>query len=417
MGIKSLIYLVTALVISVVILDIKSDIHKKRTYDEDYSKVLNIKYGLLSLDEWKDKAYIVLRQNINEFNFNNSDKQTLKSQIEELLYTLLDEVKEVVEESSTLNGAIPSEVANFLRSLVIDFGVIENNIPDFADSIMAELNDPRNQNQVKSIINTKLRSILELDVPRTDLEFRSFYFELYNCTSYLECGEEIKNKLKPIEESIECKKKILYGCAALLIFIALFPQRKVDLGDIVPLTMASIGLLYAGIYYPMISVDARVSEFDFKLLGMNVEFGEQVIFYQSKSILEVVGLLISESNIDSVFVGFLILFFSVLFPISKMLLSLVFYFNRKSRVIFYIVTKLSKWSMADVFVVAIFMSFIGLRSLVKSQVLSIESGNPFIDIVATDNTSLEIGFVCFTFYCLISILMSAKIGKLPKHFS
>lgn len=414
---KSILYLLIAVIVSFIVLDVKNDVESKKIYNEDYSKVLNIKYGLLSLDEWKVKAYVVLTHNINEFNFNSSDKKTLKRQIENLLRDLLEKVRSVVEDKSTLGGIIPPKVASFLRRIVIDFEDIKNEIPDFADSVMAQLNDPRNQKNVKGIINEKLYSILQLGEPRTDTEFRAFYFELYDCDSYSECGQEIQRRIQPIEERIDFKKKILYGCAVLLILIALFPQNKIGLGDIVSLIMAGLSFLYAGIYYPMISVDARVSEFDFKLVGMNIEFGEQVIFYQSKSILEVVELLIADSSLDTMLVGFLILFFSVVFPLSKMLLSLFYYFNRKSKIVLYIITKLSKWSMADVFVVAIFMAFIGLRSLVKSQLLSIESGNPFIDIVATDNTSMELGLTCFTFYCLISIVMSIKIEKLPREFN
>jgi hypothetical protein len=50
----------------------------------------------------------------------------------------------------------------------------------------------------------------------------------------------------------------------------------------------------------MLEIDARISELQFKLMGEQVSFEEQMIFYQSKSILDVVTLLLQSKPIDAI---------------------------------------------------------------------------------------------------------------------
>ena len=61
--------------------------------------------------------------------------------------------------------------------------------------------------------------------------------------------------------------------------------------------------------------------------------------------------------------------------------------------------------MADVFVVAIIMGFVGLRGIISSQMEEIGTENPFIDLIATDYTSLNVGFTLFLLFCLCSLLL------------
>ena len=71
----------------------------------------------------------------------------------------------------------------------------------------------------------------------------------------------------------------------------------------------------------MIEIDARISEMSFSFLNESVVFKDQVLFYKSKSIYEVVTLMLSQHKFDLIAVGTLIFLFSVLFPISKLISS------------------------------------------------------------------------------------------------
>jgi uncharacterized paraquat-inducible protein A len=73
------------------------------------------------------------------------------------------------------------------------------------------------------------------------------------------------------------------------------------------------------------------------------------------------------------------------------------------------VFKTGKWSMADVMVVAIFMSYIGFSGILTEQLGQLEGLTNKIDILTTNKSSLQIGFFLFTSFVILSLLVSQKL--------
>lgn len=122
--------------------------------------------------------------------------------------------------------------------------------------------------------------------------------------------------------------------------------------------------------------------------------GRVIIQDSAKSILGASETLWSEGNR---LVAALILFFSVIVPALKALLLLLSYgFQRFSagKVAAKISGALSKWSMADVFVMALIVSFLAIKASAGSSAL-VETSITF-----------ESGFYYFLGYCLLSIAAS-----------
>lgn len=69
----------------------------------------------------------------------------------------------------------------------------------------------------------------------------------------------------------------------------------------------------------MIEIDTRFQQVNFSLIGEQIIFNDLVIFFQSKSILQVTDILFGTGKVDSFFVGLLILVFSMVFPIAKLI--------------------------------------------------------------------------------------------------
>jgi len=170
--------------------------------------------------------------------------------------------------------------------------------------------------------------------------------------------------------------------------------------------------LRAGLLLPMIEIDARIEDMSFTLFGEPVDFSDQVLYYKSKSILDVVHLMIFQRKWDIRLVGFLVLMFSVLFPVFKLCSSLIYMtFERakSSRFVRFMVFRTGKWSMADVMVVAIFMSYIGFSGILTEQLKQLENLSEDLDIVTTNNSSLQLGFYLFTSFVLLSLLVTHKL--------
>ena len=164
----------------------------------------------------------------------------------------------------------------------------------------------------------------------------------------------------------------------------------------------------------MMEVEAQIQELKFLLLGRPVEFYNEVFYYQSKSVLDVVAILMAKREIDMVLVGVLIMTFSVIFPALKLLSSLLYIYmprSRSSTVLTFFALKSSKWSMADVMVIAIFMAYIGFNGMISSQMELITQGavSTGADVLTTQGTSLQVGFFMFLAFCLASLFTASLI--------
>ena len=169
-------------------------------------------------------------------------------------------------------------------------------------------------------------------------------------------------------------------------------------------------LLLVGLTTAMIDIDARINSLNFQLLGETVSFKNQVIFFQSKSILDVVRILLSTGKYDSIFVGILILAFSIVFPIAKLLSTGISLLSQrkwaKNKLVHYFAFQSGKWSMADVTVVAIFMAYIGFNGILQSQMGYLNVHSDAFTSIATNQTSLQPGYIIFVTFVLFGLALS-----------
>lgn len=173
-------------------------------------------------------------------------------------------------------------------------------------------------------------------------------------------------------------------------------------------------MLVLGVTLPMMDIDARLNAFSMELFDEQITFDEQIMYFQSKSILDVTETLIKGQGIDLKIVGVLIFLFSIVFPFFKLVLSTSFMYIKKlqhNKWVQMIIFNLGKWSMADVFVVAMFMAYIGFYGLITSQLTEISSNQTGYAVETLNYSKLSPGALFFTSYCLLSILASLILNK------
>ncbi|WP_317172408.1 paraquat-inducible protein A, partial [Salinimicrobium oceani] len=77
--------------------------------------------------------------------------------------------------------------------------------------------------------------------------------------------------------------------------------------------------------------------------------------------------------------GILILVFSILFPVAKLVSTQIFLGGservRKNKILKFFTFKSGKWSMADVYVIAIFMAYIGFQGILDNQLANLNMAN------------------------------------------
>lgn len=377
---------------------------KKRALTEDLIELSKVKYGLFSVDEWEHILSEIITKRINEFDLEDTNQDEIREKIAGFLEATIAELEEAYDENKGILQRVGASVFDV-------FGHMEEEIPAITESIIEFMNDPENRERVKEYLFKKMNEYSEATFSEID----------YSLYAQILAEQGVKNKALAIEVlttkiDVLGSQRSTYSVILFTLVIGLFIgtafTKDIETIEYTILTIICGILLAVGVLLPMINIDARVSEMNFQLLGESIQFTDQVLYFKSKSILEVVSLMLANKKIDVVLVGFLVLLFSVIFPLSKLLSSLAYLYSndlRKNKFIQFLVFRTSKWSMADVMVVAIFMAFIGFTGIISEQLADLENIALNLDILTTNASSLQVGFFIFTSFAILSLLLSHKL--------
>jgi len=382
---------------------------KRQELKADQVELLSIKYGLFNVDEWKAIMADVIAKKINEIEITKTNQEQMRGKISAFLGQTIGEFEKRYYQSNS--GSILGIFSSGVASVTNIFGKMRENIPYFTDQIVHFLDDPANRNALKTYLVDKLNDYTRQTFAETDYTLHNQLLQKYGCKTRTEAIHRIESDLTTQAATINLyKNQILI--LAFLVFVYLLLPLSFGAAELATISAVCVVFLLLGVLLPMIEIDARIAELKMTLLGVPVQFSNQVLFYKSKSIVQVVQLMLLQSGWDIVAVGFLILLFSVLFPVSKLIGSLLYLFKpsvRQNRLLNFIVFKTGKWSMADVMVVALFMAYIGFSGIVGEQLRQLETLAASAQVITTNQSALQTGFYCFTAFALLSLLVSHRM--------
>lgn len=383
---------------------------ERRIIKEDLIELSNSKYGLFNVDQWKDILTDVLSKKIEEIDFTGNNKEAMKQEIEGFLHEAIDGMEEqyAPKKPKGLLGMLQSSALSAFNV----FGQVRDRVPEFADEILSFLERPENRKNLQGYIRDVIDKYAANTFAQVDYSRRDAVLAKYDQSDVATAKSELNNLLGANYATSTPYKGLLYFLVGALALYLLF-YKKVAKVEVMIVLGCSIFLLLAGVFLPMIDIDARISAFNFVMLGEAISFEDQVLYFKSKSILEVVRLMITQGNWDIVAVGFLVLAFSVLFPLTKVICSFLLLNVKKfesNSVIRFFVFKSGKWSMADVMVVAIFMAYIGFASILTDQLKQLEKSGTF-EMLTTNQSTLNTGFFLFTSFVVLSLVLSQGIQR------
>ena len=186
----------------------------------------------------------------------------------------------------------------------------------------------------------------------------------------------------------------------------------------------ALGLLYPGVTQPILTLTGTIEKAELAELGIEMIAGDDAdgearqiltMFSSFLGLDQIEGKLQAYSSTRSmwgtveelarsgnVLVALLIVFFSLVIPVFKLLLQVASLFlsaEQKRKSVLWLNAALSKWSMSDVFVMGLLVAFMAGRA-------SDQVGD-----LLTMNASLEPGFYYFLAYCLFSIAASTMMQE------
>lgn len=384
---------------------------RKAQLKRDRIEISHIKYGLFNVDEWKALVADILTKKIRQLEVTKENRPKMKKELEKMIYKLVDELDRGIQQNGTRS------IGGFLQAVTSNILGIKNRmrekVPDFADMALDHLNDPKVREDLKDYLIKQLNEMADSMVGKMD-------YTVFNAILYEYSAEDKATCLARIDEQMGQVRVAELSFIALLslccigLATMIFVSQNYGSTELITMVVGASVLLLTGLSLPMIDIEATIASFSFTLVGEPVEFKDQVLFFQSKSILQVVGLLLKNGGVGLLLVALLVFSFSVLFPMAKLIASVVTIVQDREPTHWlhrFLVFKSGKWSMADVMVVAIFMSYIGFNGVINSQLTQLAAFSGNVEIFTTNNSVLQSGFYLFTGYCITGLLLSTMIEK------
>lgn len=378
-----------------------------RQLNDDRVVLNHISYGLFNIDEWKTIVTEILTLKIDEFEVTDANRDDVRKKAEEIMHAVIDEVELLTSERN--KKSVSGILKQFFADLVFSFDELRKEVPQYAAIIVDRLDNPETKEGLKAWMLEKINNFADETVGEMDYSAMNEVLSRYNAPDRETCMQMISASRQDVKI---LSRTSVFVLAAIVIALLILMWMVKNRSAMVAFCIAAALLLFAGVSLPMIDIEATITHFAFSLIGEPVEFNDQVLFFQSKSILEVVQLLLVNGEPALIVVAFLVFAFSVLVPVSKLIMSLIALTTQrlpKTKFGRFILFRSGKWSMADVMVVALFMAYIGFSGVINNQLTQIERGNASLEVFTTNNSTLRLGFYLFTAYALSGLVLSERI--------
>jgi hypothetical protein len=382
----------------------------RRVVRTDLAEITHARYGILSADQWRAIIGPMLNAQVDKLDLKGQSK-SLRPMVERSLYALLDNIKTQMT-SPGANGKPPAN-AMFVNMIV---GSLRPHVPEYTNVVMAELAKPQTQESFKGSIRGVLDDAVKNTFSSTNMTTYNAILKRYGCASGDACEATLGTQIAEMDRELNRDYLTVLGSAALGFIVLMAGTRTLSRSAVVVLMLFSIAMLAGGVLSPMLEVEVRITKLDATLLGTPIEFRDQSLYYRSKTVLEVCQTLLQMGRPEMTLVGVLVILFSVVFPALKMLALGACLFRpallRTNRLVKVLAFELSKWSMADVMVLAIFMSFVAFNGVIGNAWDGLrDMPNVQQVLIPTNASRILPGYYLFIGFCLSSILLSKKLER------
>lgn len=394
---------------------------KAKAIKVDYAELHGVQYGLFNSTIWTEKITAVVNQKIDEFDFTGTNREEIKTYVETIVDTLIVEADKKVRNDNRKRGFFKSIIGDTKQKItdeLVDIRNLRNKVPQFTEAVLNELEKPTNQKVLKAVMKDKLHQLMSSNLAVVDMTAYNNILERYECNNFETCSTLLNQKREQTAQEMNNYTIAILSMAVILIIVVILQGTVLRSLSLFILSATSIALLVPGLLLPMLDIEAKISKLYFTILDKPLSFTNQILFYQSKSISDLVELLLKDDEIKMIFVGILLVMFSVIFPTLKLIATYLYFYSRSfignNAVVRFFALKSTKWSMADVMVVSIFMSYLGLDGVVDNELGRLVEESAPINVITMNGTELQVGFFLFLGFVAASFILSILVEHTRK---
>ena len=394
---------------------------QRKQIKEDYSTINNITFGIFSVDQWRDKMAAVVNSQVHDFNITPQQKQQLLTQVEQQLHSLVDKTIVTINKPQT---TIVGKLKKFAFKKFVDSGQVQALVPSFAKTIINKVTSPASKKRLKGIVTSKISQLEKETYDSTEtasIAVTSYMYHKYHVSDADQFDKQINAQIASIRT---LSFEYLFGMLGIILLVLAIwwlirNQYHLKATLYVMSLLFAFILITVGVTTSIIEVDARIKTLNFMLMGQKIAFNNQVLFFQSKSISGIVSTLVQQPKPDAVLVGILILVFIVVFPVLRLVFTGVHILARKefaeNKVVKYFTFRSGHWTMADVMVVGVLMTYIGLNGILQSQLSNLNIHNSLLTTTTDNITSLQPGYIVFVIFVLFSLVLTSIVKRITPY--
>jgi hypothetical protein len=381
----------------------------RRNLRTELAEISHARYGLLDADRWVEKIVPILEAQVDALDLTAANAATLRPTVVRSLNRLLDQVEAQLAPKPA-PGAGAAGFAAQAQAIIIHnmLTSLKPHVPEYAGMVLKELGSPENKKAVSDYLRKVVTDGAKATFGAVDMTTYSAILKQYACADGAACQSELRRRIQILDSRVSIQYMVALAATAIG-FLLLGARRS----EIAVQLLFCIALLLGGLLTPMLEVEAKISKLSLTFFGQPISFQDQVLYYQSKSVLEVFRTLLTMGQPAMVVVAVLVLLFSVVFPALKAI-AVCLCLGKPSLlsnpVAKFFALQSSKWSMADVMALAIFMSFVAFNGLIGSAMNGLKGPGAEL-VIPTDSSTILPGFYLFVGFCLASLWLSMKLER------
>lgn len=390
----------------------------------DLAQLRDVRYGLLDPDNWRGPLARAVAQEIARIARDESLKAPLRAQVSDAIGRAIEDSGERLIEGLRQNSSprllslsgIEAAITRSARALA-QSDAVRASAARLTDQAMEAIDRPGQLERIEALVRARFEGAFDLAIDPARRQADLDRLQRHGDGDRLRAQQRLLERIAPGERAQAALLLALGLTVAALIWMITrrtppgVPEPDTPLAASATLALV---LLAVGLALPMIEVEARLIELRVELAGETLIFRDQILFHQTKSVLSLAGALWASGQPGPIAIGLLIVVFCALLPIAKFS-ALAHQARRRqrcaSRTVSWLLEHSSKWSMADVFVIAILMAFIGFDGLTRHQLGHIGLLAPGSE---TENaTRLGAGLYAFIAHVLLAIACgrSGRAGR------
>lgn len=415
-------FLITLAVVATAIIwwtavSVTQQLNAARNVEDQISALTLSERAITSPTVWGEVLGKLGKQEIDRLFEQQSSKTLLIEATETLLYNAIVEYRNTLREkqatAKTINNSLQALGQAFILDVLVDFNALESSVPAIAEAFVEDLEQGELAADLESALSQYLNSLSE-DLNAAAIDQTRSIHRLLRCETTTQCV----TKLQASQQHYQEQAGLLELCLALALLALIVITRfayPTTTGGAAPraailclLNVSILALLVPGILVPMMKLKAFIEPFEVSVGGISLYFDQQLLMYQNKSVGDLASLLIETGQPPLLALAAGMTLFCVLIPVSKCLAAIVLLLRSTGSrpthpALHWLAIESGKWSMADVFVVALIMAFIGMDQLIASHTDAMNTLFTEAQFVqAASASELGMGFYFFLSFVVLS---------------